>query len=211
MKKILIIEDNLSELSRVNDALQFSYSDINIIHFSSFIGVNKVLKSNVFDIILFSFSQISSTKLNKINLIKSYQPSATLIVLSIFDNSETITEMISLGADGYILQNESYNHLVRLFRDLELGIPALSPLVLKNLISSLRNTPNKALSDNLTKRENDVLIQVTKGLSNKEIARILNISSFTVADHIKSLFCKLQLSSRGAVIAYGLNKQQQIH
>ncbi|MBE0366072.1 hypothetical protein PULV_b0811 [Pseudoalteromonas ulvae UL12] len=211
MKKILIIEDNLSELSRVNDALHFSYSEISIIHFSSFIGVNKVLKNNVFDIILFSFSQVSSTKLNKINLIKSYQPSAILIVLSIFDNSETITEMLSLGADGYILQNESYNHLVRLFRDLELGIPAMSPQVLKNLIASLRNKPNKVLSDNLTKRENDVLIQVTKGLSNKEIARILNISSFTVADHIKSLFCKLQLSSRGAVIAYGLNKQQQIH
>jgi two-component system, NarL family, nitrate/nitrite response regulator NarL len=153
---------------------------------------------------------------------------ATKIVTTLYSDDEHLFPALQCGADGYLLKEDRFEVLVEELQKIVRGQPPLSPAIARRLLSHFRTgsavdiaadvrapsvfqssrlhaadqTPSDD-QDRLTPRESEVLTYLSKGFTIKEIANLMAIKWFTVNDHIKSIYKKLNVSSRAeaAVVA----------
>lgn len=95
-----------------------------------------------------------------------------------------------------LLKEQPRELLVRQLTDTVEGVPALSPSVARRIMEHFRRTGPNTEETTLTARERDVLGLVGRGLRNSEVAQALQLSDHTVAGYIKSIYRKLDISSR---------------
>lgn len=119
----------------------------------------------------------------------SRDPDARVIVLTTFDTDEDIFRAIQSGAKSYLLKDMSTSLVVGTIRDVNRGEGRLPEVVASRLGERERR-------QTLTERENEVLVSLVKGRSNKEISKTLFISEETVKSHLKTLFSKLDVHDR---------------
>lgn len=116
-------------------------------------------------------------------------PEAKIVMLTTYDTEEEIHQAIEAGACGYLLKNITREELVNAIRQVHAGEACIPESVARRL-ADRRSSPQ------LTPREMEVLEFVTKGLNNREIAQVLDISGNTVKAHLKHVFSKLDVSDR---------------
>ncbi len=140
-------------------------------------------------------------------------PERVVIILTVSEDAEDLTECMRLGARGYLLKNIETHFLLDGIRKAMEGDSILSPEMTTKLISQLRNpTPVKSNDTlkTLTLREKETLYWLAKGASNKMIAREMNVAESTVKVHVQNILRKLELNSRvqAAVfsVEHGLDK-----
>ncbi|MBX3619946.1 MAG: response regulator transcription factor [Rhizobacter sp.] len=156
---------------------------------------------------------------------------ATKIVTTLYSDDDHLFPALQCGADGYLLKEDRFEVLVEELQKIVRGQPPLSPAIARRLLSHFRQGPGgvSGLSEpglagasgfqssrpmplgrgapldheRLTPRESEVLTYLSKGFTIKEIANLMGIKWFTVNDHIKSIYKKLNVSSRAeaAVLA----------
>jgi DNA-binding NarL/FixJ family response regulator len=156
---------------------------------------------------------------------------ATKVVTTLYSDDEHLFPALQCGADGYLLKEDRFEVLVDELRKIVLGQPPLSPAIARRLLTHFRHgaatdasapAPMSSFSSagngsmhkpvpieksvdlpHLTPREIEVLTYLSKGFTIKEIANLMGIKWFTVNDHIKSIYRKLNVSSRAeaAVLA----------
>lgn len=139
-------------------------------------------------------------------------PACRVLMLTTFDDDEYILEALKVGATGYLLKDIPSEDLAQAIQAAHKGIYQLDPAVAAKVVASLAGAPNTAgrniaspdrlASDNLTDREVEVLRLVAQGVTNKEIARTLNISEGTVKNHISSILSRLGLRDRTQAALY---------
>ncbi|MFT5420492.1 MAG: two-component system nitrate/nitrite response regulator NarL [Candidatus Endobugula sp.] len=132
-----------------------------------------------------------------------------IIMLTVSDNDEDVVEAIRAGADGYLLKDMDPEEIVEKLREAALGKMVLSAKLTKVLAAALRK-PERAGSRalaSLTSREYEILKLIAKGMSNKLIARELDISDGTVKVHVKHFLKKLNLRSRVEAAVWIVNHQ----
>jgi len=205
MKKILIIDEDHKSLCYLADAAKFTFIDSDIIQSSCLTSIDKLLKLSLYHLILIGINSNNQNKMLYFSKIRSQQPNAMIVAVSAYEQLNDILSTLRLGADGYILKTESYTNLINILRNSESGIPPMSPMVTRKIILSFRQIKPVQYIKKLTQRENEVLVQLSKGLSNKGIANELGISAYTVADHVKSLFTKLKVKNRAETIAFAIS------
>ncbi len=153
----------------------------------------------------------------------------TKIVTTLYSDDEHLFPALQCGADGYLLKEDRFEVLVEELQKIVRGQPPLSPAIARRLLTHFRQgaggeaqapdsgfmnitgfaasrpVPIEAVPDHerLTPRETEVLTYLSKGFTIKEIASLMGIKLFTVNDHIKSIYKKLNVSSRAeaAVLA----------
>ncbi|MGA9659695.1 MAG: response regulator transcription factor [Asticcacaulis sp.] len=126
-----------------------------------------------------------------------------ILVLTVFGDESTVMSALAQGADGYLLKDSDADDLLNNIRQTLDGGSPISASVAAYLLRHLRTqtTPEpETLDANLTPRELELLKLLAKGLSNKEVALALEISHFTVGDHIKAIYRKLAVRSRGEAV-----------
>ncbi len=141
--------------------------------------------------------------------IKTLSPSTGIIMLTASDEETDLYESIKAGASGYILKDGStLDQVVEAVRLVAAGQSLISPTMATKLLEEfvLMSRPQEPATA-LTARELDVLRQVAKGLSNKEIALELFISENTVKNHIRNLLEKLQMKSRMEAAMYAVRSK----
>lgn len=154
---------------------------------------------------------------------------ATRIVTTLYSDDEHLFPALQCGADGYLLKEDRFEVLVEELQKIVRGQPPLSPAIARRLLTHFRSgdgsglmpagqapqqmavapvaaaavTPAALDHERLTPRESEVLTYLSKGFTIKEIASLMGIKWFTVNDHIKSIYKKLNVSSRAeaAVLA----------
>ena len=158
---------------------------------------------------------------------------AVKIVTTLYSDDDHLFPALQRGADGYLLKEDRFVVLVEELQRIVRGQPPLSPAIARRLLSHFRpgstgdsgpmglnsgfgsltssatpSTRGVTLDpvpewERLTPRENEVLTYLSKGFTIKEIANLMGIKWFTVNDHIKSIYKKLNVSSRAeaAVLA----------
>lgn len=150
---------------------------------------------------------------------------ATRIVTTLYSDDEHLFPALQSGADGYLLKEDRFEVLVEELQKIVRGQPPLSPSIARRLLTHFRTgdaaapqsrpvSPIKTTTEvseppamfeaeRLTPRESEVLTYLSKGFTIKEIAGLMGIKWFTVNDHIKSIYKKLNVSSRAeaAVLA----------
>ena len=132
-----------------------------------------------------------------------------IVMLTVSDADEDVVNAISNGADGYLLKDSDPEILLEHIKRALSGKMVLSEAVTQVLATALRRptVKNPAELNSLTNREHEILSFIAKGLSNKLIARELNISDGTVKVHVKHLLKKLGLRSRVEAAVWMVNQQ----
>jgi DNA-binding NarL/FixJ family response regulator len=154
---------------------------------------------------------IGMPKLNGIEatrIIKSSHPDILVLVLTVYDDIEHILGILESGADGYLTKNILVEDIIKSIRSVVAGEAVLSPQVFKQVLKyALRHSTKPLRLDSgikLTSRELDILRLIAEGISNKEIAGKLNISSRTVKSHMVDIFQKLDVTSRTEAVITSL-------
>ena len=123
-------------------------------------------------------------------------PACTIVVTSLFDDDNHLFPALRAGAHGYLLKEQPQDVLVKQLQGIHLGQPPLSPAVARRLLSHFKNGAVSSRQDVLTPRETEVLSLLAKGISIARIGDILAISRHTAGDHVKSIYRKLNITSR---------------
>ncbi|MEU3643235.1 response regulator transcription factor [Lentzea sp. NPDC034063] len=125
-----------------------------------------------------------------------------VLILTTFDLDEYVYSALRAGASGFLLKDTDPEDLVAAVRVIAAGEALLAPTVTKRLIREFTSAPVRTvLLDELTKRENEIMVLVARGLANNEIADKLFLSATTVKTHVNRVMTKLGLTSRAQVVA----------
>lgn len=136
--------------------------------------------------------------------------SSRIIILTVSDADDDVVAAITNGADGYLLKDMEPELLLEQIHRAVTGKMVLSEAITEILATALRQpkSVNSPLSS-LTNREYEILSLIAQGMSNKMIARELDISDGTVKVHVKHLLKKLGLRSRVEAAVWMVNQQDQ--
>ena len=146
------------------------------------------------DLGIFDLRMADGDAVGAITRIKSFDPKASILVVSTFDGEEEVFRVMKAGAMGYILKSSQPSEILGAIKTVLDGrrhIP--TPLATK--------LADRVSSDNLSQRETEILMLVAKGQSNAELAKTLGIATSTVKFHLNNIYYKLGVSSRTAAIA----------
>ena len=139
--------------------------------------------------------------------ILSAHPEQTVVMLTVSEDSDDLTECMRLGARGFLLKNINADFLLDSIRKAVDGDNVFSPEMTARLVQSLISPPappkNNALPS-LTPRELEILGYLAAGHSNKVIARRLDLAESTIKVHVQSILRKLELSSRVQAAVYAV-------
>lgn len=136
--------------------------------------------------------------------IKSRYPFVDILMITIYDDDEKIFQSICAGASGYILKNADPSELINAIKEIQTGAPMSASIARRVLQFVRRQAPPHPIDLNLTPREHDILQSLVDGLSYKKIGDKLFISPLTVHSHIKRIYEKLQVHSRGEAVSKAL-------
>ena len=133
--------------------------------------------------------------------LKSLMPALTIIMLTVYDDSDRIFQALQMGANGYLLKRASADEILQAIQDVNRGGAPMSPYIARKVVQSFQQTsPASRPDDVLSKRESEVLGYVAKGYSDKEVAEALGLTTATIRSYLKSIYSKLHVHSRTQAI-----------
>ena len=132
-------------------------------------------------------------------------PETDTMVVTVFGDEEHVLAAIEAGAKGYILKDSIPEAFVGLVKQLRAGGSPISPIIARQLLKRFKpgaapNNVRQAPEPGLSGRESEVLSLIAKGFSFGEIARLLGVSPHTVTTHVKKIYQKLAVHSRGEAV-----------
>lgn len=133
------------------------------------------------------------------NEIRSRFPNARILMLTAFDGDADIRRALDAGIQGYVLKSATGSELIPALRSVAAGHRWLPREV------TLRLDERKSF-ESVTPREVEVLNALAKGLANKQIAEVLQISEYTVKDHLKNILAKLRVADRTEAVTVALQR-----
>lgn len=150
------------------------------------------------DLILLDLNMPGMNGFETLDELRKREFSGRIILFTVSNYGEDLVSALKRGADGYLLKDMEPEELIVALKEAASGKMVVSPALTSVLAESLRDnrpqTENNLLS--LTPRETNILELIAQGLSNKMIARKLDIAESTVKVHVKHLLKKLNLKSR---------------
>ncbi len=142
--------------------------------------------------------------LDCIDALLQKDPSLAILVVTVCSTAQSLLETIKHGARGYLLKERDDFELIIAIKHILNGAMPIDPFMAKIIIDLAKPyTMQKPISSaiNLSNREIEILKLITLGLSNKDIAKQLTISTFTVDTHIRNIYAKLAVNNRSKAIA----------
>jgi DNA-binding NarL/FixJ family response regulator len=135
-------------------------------------------------------------------------PTCDIMVITMSSDEDNILASIEAGAVGYVLKDAARLDIVRALLDLRGGGSPISSLIARKILARMRDgkketpasTPRAAVITILTKREAAILDLIARGDSYGEVARLLSVSVGTVQTHVKNIYGKLSVHSRGEAV-----------
>lgn len=201
MIRIAVAEDNHFLAKSIEEKISF-FDDLHL----KFIGHNGAeligkleMDSNV-DVILMDIQMPEMDGIKATELIKSKHPQIKIIMLTVFDDDENIYNAIKAGANGYLLKDVDPEALLKGIKEVMDGGATMTPSIAMKTLNLLRNPEKLEVTNEeeiiLTKREQEILEQIARGLNYHQIAVNLIISPSTVRKHIENVYKKLQVHNK---------------
>jgi len=156
------------------------------------------------DVVLMDIGLPGMSGIECIGLLKAEHPQIQIMMLTIYEDDEKIYNSLVAGATGYILKKTPPAKLLEAIRDLNDGGSPMSPQIARKVVQAFQQMrqPAKETAE-LSKREQEVLSYLVKGLSYKEIADKLYLSVETVRTHLRNIYEKLHVRNRSeAMLKY---------
>lgn len=207
---VLVVEDDENTRNYIAQALRADDSPYVVTTAGSLEAGLGALRGELPDVILVDLGLPDGNGVELIRCARQISTDIHVLVITVFGDEATVIGAIEAGARGYLLKSEAPEDL-RLSVDqvLEGGAP-ISPGIASHVLrrfTELHPQPEPGKGGPpLTRRERDVLKLIVKGLPYQEAADVLGISRNTVASHIKSIYRKLEVSSRGEAVFEALSR-----
>lgn len=203
--KVMIADDHNLMREGIKQLLEFDGSIKVIAEASNGIECLEKVKQFEPDVLLLDINMPEKNGLEVLEKLKSEKTKTKILILTVHNEIEYLIKAIDIGVDGYILKDSESAELKKAINTVFKGenyiqaslIPMLNNRLLKKDI-------DKDKIESLTSRELEVLIQVTNGMANKEIATSLNISERTVKNHISNIFKKIEVSDRTQAAVFAI-------
>jgi NarL family two-component system response regulator LiaR len=154
-------------------------------------------ETHLVDIILMDIRMPGLDGIQATRTIKQRWPHIRIMMLTTFEDQQSIQRALLAGAEGYLLKSLPVSGMAQQIRALHAGAAILDDTVLKQLTQ-----PTAKLHEDLTARETDILKLIGQGYSNREIAEYLSISEGTVRNNVSVILDKLQLRDRTQLAIY---------
>ncbi|MDP9180807.1 MAG: response regulator transcription factor [Chloroflexota bacterium] len=159
------------------------------------------------DVVLLDLVMPRLDGIGVIRQLRDMAPATKVIVLTSFADDEKVFSAVQAGASGYLLKDVQPRELSEAIRRVSAGESLLHPSVAANLVRELqRREPRDAAAADLTEREGQVLAEIARGHSNKEIALALGIAEKTVKTHVGNILQKLHLADRTQAALYAVRE-----
>ena len=139
--------------------------------------------------------------------IKPLVPSAQIMMLTVYEDSDKIFDSLLAGASGYLLKRTPQTEIMEAIAEVHRGNSPMSGHIARKVVQyfNQRGNTDKDI-EKLSKREREVLDHLAQGIPYKEIADVLSLSIDTIRMHIKGIYGKLHVHSRGEAVAKYLKK-----
>ena len=210
---VIIVEDEPLIQKRLTDILiDIGYSISDLRFAQNLSQAKEQLRLNSASFALVDLGLPDGNGIEFIEILKNYDPTITILVISAWSNEDSILNALSAGATGYVLKERDNLEVSLSIRSVLRGGAPIDPFIAQKILKRLQlneksdekksSTDLKAYDNEnvLSKRELEILELVSQGLSNKEIAEQLNISRYTVESHIKHIYRKLVVCNRAKAV-----------
>ncbi|HEX3801021.1 MAG TPA: response regulator transcription factor [Verrucomicrobiae bacterium] len=133
--------------------------------------------------------------------LKDLCPSVQILILTVYEDNERIFGALKAGASGYLLKRAEPADILRAIQEVKLGGAPMSCQIARRVVQSFRESaPDPMKDEKLSQREEEILQQLAKGYTTKEIAERSSISVNTVRTHLQHIYEKLHVRSRTEAI-----------
>lgn len=155
------------------------------------------------DVILMEVILEDMESIEVIKALGEVSPASQIVVLTYKEQRTPVYEALQAGVTGYLIKDMSTDELVDAVKHAALGEKVIAPEIVPQLVEQATRT-DPSLGNDLTGREREVLGLLSEGMSNKEIASELTVSSSTIKNHISNILSKLETDSRVKAVAIAL-------
>ena len=143
--------------------------------------------------------------------VRQTHKSIEILIFTIFDEEEKVTEAIVAGAAGYLLKGTPVEKIVEAIKDVHAGGAVIQPNLARSLLRLIgQNTPPPRAQPGdgpvLTDRELEILQIIAKGLSNNEAAKVVGLSKATIRTHLEHIYEKLDVTNRVEAVTEGIRQ-----
>lgn len=154
------------------------------------------------DIILMDLQMPGGSGLEAIRVILNDSPNIRILVITLFEDDDSVFAALRAGARGYLLKDADEEEMVRAIRAVANNEAIFSPAIANRVLSyfAMRPALPKAIFPGLTEREREILELIAQGDTNHHIAESLVLSHKTVSNYISNIFSKLQVADRAHAI-----------
>lgn len=173
----------------------------------------ELAREQALDVAVLDVRMPSVSGIEAAGLIKADQPGIRILMLTISDEEDDLFEAVKAGANGYLLKEISIDEIADAVRSVHAGQSLITPSMASKLLTEFAElirrdqpVPRDLPVPRLTPREMEVLQEVAKGLSNRDIAMSLSIAENTVKNHVRNILEKLHLHSRMQAVLYAVRQ-----
>lgn len=197
IEKILIVEDVAQSRAFMTAILSGIFPDAEILEAADMRTAFFLCERHQFNLALVDLQLPDGDGYGVLRKLDQTQDDVTAIVTTAMGSDSAIVAALSAGADGYLLKSDPPDLIANHLRQIPDGTPPLSPAIARRVMDHFRQT-GPSVDDNatLTRREAEVLSLVGRGLRVSDVAGALELAPSTVSSHIKSIYRKLNISSR---------------
>lgn len=207
---VALVDDDPAVRERVRRAVA---ADPGLVFAAEFADARSALQwlgQHAVDVLLVDLGLPDLPGLAVIQYAAQRRPGTDIMVLTVFDDADKVLQCVRAGAGGYLLKDSMHDEIAVLIRQLRSGGAPMSPTIARLVLRQVRPAPTPEPTGRatplepppirLTPAESQVLQYVARGFKYAEIAQLNGISTHTVHTHIRSIYSKLSVSSRGEAV-----------
>lgn len=216
--RLLVVEDE-PHWQRAIEAVVASRPEYRIVSLCSNVQQgNEAIAREDFDLLIVDLGLPDGSGIDVIRTARRSRPDADILVATVFADEGNVVAAIYAGATGYLLKESTQEQWIAAIEDLRAGRSPIDPKVARHILGAIRLQGRSAEAGSATKtsvagpeagaatdvklspREIEVLQLVAKGFTMVEVGKFLNISPNTTRTHAKSIYRKLEVSTRGEAV-----------
>lgn len=198
--KIAIFEDN----KQFRESLEFVIVTSNDMELCGSFEDTHRLKQRIEalqpDVVLMDINIPGLDGIAAVQEIKIHFPEVQVCMQTVFDTDDKVFASLCAGASGYILKNTPPDKIIQAIREVAAGGAFFTPSIAKKVLQNFQQQPNKPTLVRLSDKEKEVLKYLVDGLSYKMIADRMNLSFHTIHTHMRNIYEKLHVNSKGEAI-----------
>ncbi len=204
IRRILIVEDEQHTLRWLAEAVREAFVPEEVFLAENVAGAQAHIHGPL-DLVLVDMNLPDGSGIDVLRLVNQLTPPPLGIVVTIYDDDDSIFPALQAGASGYLLKDLPKPEFIQAIAGIVEGRPPLSPSIARRLIRHFAQLDARD-GANITPREEEVLRLIGKGLQAKKIALLLGISDHTVREYTKNIYRKLNISSRAEAAAWAVKR-----